>query len=408
MTLSRLLSIPLLAAVLLVPAPVHAAAFPSLDDVVRRAQSRAPAAVDAAGATRAAEALGAGARLGPFGNPSFEITGDRSYLTKDVNLVAAAYLPIEVQGQRGARIQEWERLVQWRRADARDASTRTLRDATESYGAVAVTRSRLTQAERGRADARSEVEAVTARLAAGDATAYELSLAEAEVARWSQLRAESAAGHSQALGRLGELVGEPIDAPPAMEARAPELRELLPRESFASWFATNPTLRALEAEGQYWNASAERSRKDAWSPLSVVVTGGRGDFGEGRVGGGLAWSFPVIRRNQGEIARAEAEQTRAAALRAAVRDALNARARSTAETYELTRAAAVELEKTGLLASERVVQAALDAQRAGKGDLTRVLIARRDLATARARQLDLVDLSWRAYAQLAAMKGALP
>ena len=59
-------------------------------------------------------------------------------------------------------------------------------------------------------------------------------------------------------------------------------------------------------------------------------------------------------------------------------------------------------------ALESAVQASVDGFKAGKIDITRALLARRDLAIARARRLDLIEAAWRAYADLVVISGDLP
>ena len=59
-------------------------------------------------------------------------------------------------------------------------------------------------------------------------------------------------------------------------------------------------------------------------------------------------------------------------------------------------------------ALERAVSASMEAFKLGKIELTRVLLARRDLALARARRLDMIEAGWRAYADLTVLSGDLP
>ncbi len=403
----RFLGTAMLALAILSVTP-QARAFPSLDEAVGRAQAHAPSAVDARGSARVAEALEAGARVSSLWNPYIELTGDRGRFTRDVQINGSLFLPIEIQGQRGARIAEWERLVAWRRAALGDALAQTLRDATEAYGRAKIASARLEQAERAEQEATLEANAVGERLRAGDAATYELSVAESETSRWAQLRVSASVELRQALTRLEELTGDRVERPSVTEVSAPSLRRPLPAGDWSSWLAANPSLKALQAESQLWQSTAERSKKEALSPLNIVVLGGRGDVGEARFGGGLAWTFPVFRRNQGEIARAESEQTRAHAVRGALRDALTARLSGARDAYDIASAGVLELQSTGIPAAERVVATALESQRAGKGELARVIIARRDLASARTRQLDLMELAWSAYAELAGYKGELP
>ena len=61
-----------------------------------------------------------------------------------------------------------------------------------------------------------------------------------------------------------------------------------------------------------------------------------------------------------------------------------------------------------LPALERAVYSSVEGFKLGKIELTRVLLARRDLAIARARRLDLIEAGWRAYAELTVLSGDLP
>jgi len=87
------------------------------------------------------------------------------------------------------------------------------------------------------------------------------------------------------------------------------------------------------------------------------------------------------------------------------RNAAMVRLRAAYETYVLARDAQLA---SGIEASERVVEATTAAYKAGKGDLQRVLLARRELALAKGRRLDMVALGWRAYAALAVSKAGVP
>jgi len=399
-----------LVAALLAGSPARAREdFPSLERAIAQAQTLTPAAVDARGAALVAQALEVGARVSPLGNPYFEVTADRGQYTRSAQLLGTLYLPMEVQGQRGARIGEWKQFVSWKGALLEDTLARTLRDAVLAYGDVRVARARLTLAEDGEAYSRAESEAYARRLTAGDATAYDVSVAQSELSRWSQLRAAESAAFAHSLAQFAEVTGtEPLPPAATEPIEPPLLRGTLPTGSFDDWLANNSALRVLSAESRYWQANGERMKKEAWAPVSLILTGGRGDLGETRYGAGLAISIPATRRNQGEQARAASEGVRASAVRNSLRAAIGHRLRGAAEAYRIAVAGTTELDVNGIPAAERVVTNAADAQKAGKGESIRVLIARRDLAAARARRLELVHVAWSSYAELAAIKGALP
>jgi cobalt-zinc-cadmium efflux system outer membrane protein len=386
------------------PRPARAS-YLTLNQAVRLARTRAPSALDATGAVSAARASGAGAKVPILHNPSIEVTGETSRVTKDVNLISFLYLPVEVSGQRGARIAEWRRLVEWQAARGANTHADVTGAAVSAYAAVLVGRARLTQAKRAAADAEAEAEAFRSRAKVADVTLYDVSAVESESARYRQLEVAAAASLALAVAHFAELIGETPPEDLAPDEGPPRLPEGIRVDD---WVDRGPAVAALRSEGRYWTASRERFEADRTPPLVLIATGGRGDYGETRVGGGMGFEFPVFRRNQGEIARADAEQARMERVARSVRAALRERARGALAAYRGLIAGIDELDRTGIPAAERAEKAVTLAQRVGKVEMIRVLIARRDLAAARARRLDLVEVAWSAYAELASIRGALP
>jgi outer membrane protein TolC len=267
----------------------------------------------------------------------------------------------------------------------------------------------VAEARRGEAEAEREAEWVSARRAAGDATVLDEALAGSEVARWVGTRAEAEVRLAIGRAELGALVGEPDAATAATTSpEPPAFVEPSSEARIAAWIEASPPLATLRAEGGYWDAARRRAEAERTPPLGLILLGGRGDFGEARLGGGLSFTFPVARKNQGEIARADAERARAQALEAGLRAALLARLRGAVAASSALRAATAALEAKGVPAAERAAEAATAAFRAGKIELAGVLFAKRELSTARARRLDLLEARWRALGVLASVKGELP
>lgn len=127
-----------------------------------------------------------------------------------------------------------------------------------------------------------------------------------------------------------------------------------------------------------------------------------------RLGGGVTITLPVARRNQGEIARAEAEADRSAAAENSLAASLAARISATEQALATVLAAIASLDSTGLPASQRAVDASFEAYRSGKMELLPVLVARRELQLARTRRLDLVERAWRSYGEWIALSGDKP
>ncbi len=384
------------------------AAWPPLEDLLKRSGDRALGALDARAQLRVAAASRVGAGVPAIGNPYVELQATRGAPTRDVAFTLFAATPIEVSGQRGTRLEESEALVRWRASAEAEARARVAVEVILRYGAAGIAVERAAQFERACVDAASEVELYSARLAAGDATAVDRSLAEAELGRYTQALAEARLSLASARldlevlsgGALGE--GRPASTdPPALrskDAAAFEARAL----------SNSPALRALAGEAKYWEASRRRATAEGFAPLGLIINTTRSDGGDMSVGGGLAWTFPMTQRNQGPMAIAEAARDRAEELRGASEPVAARQARGLFASLSMARDALAAVDAAALPAAERLVAAILAAAKAGKTEYLHVLQARRDLASARARRLDLAETAWHIYAQMAALTGELP
>ncbi len=387
------------------------AAWPTLEEVWRASRERAPESVRAQGETQLARSEGIGARTSSFDNPTLQVLADHGVgptpagASAGTQVAGQLGLPLEIAGQRGARIRSVDALVSWRDREQAAAEGRAGGAAIVAYGDAVVARARVEQSSQAEEQARTELAWFEARTLAGDATAVDRSLAQTELARHAQSRAEAQIDLVQAEADLEALTGLPDLGDPPIEApSAPR-----PHESrSAAALRTVPAIEAFDRERAYWDRAIEQAKKSRWAPLEVMVTGGQDEFGQVRIGGGLGWAFPLLRRNEGEIARASTEASRAGADREAVSRAVEAMVRGLDEQLARTGEAVAALEKNGIPAAEGLVQATNAAFRAGKLELVRVLTARRDLALMRGRRLDLLRGGWRAYGDLAAILGVLP
>ncbi|HKQ69215.1 MAG TPA: TolC family protein [Polyangiaceae bacterium] len=377
-----------------------------------RAKVAAPEVVRANGQVLLAKAAGVGARMSSFQNPYFEVYVDRrvSSGSQGLGVSGILWIPFEIAGQRSARIDESDSLLDWQKTAHGDAEARAVGAVVVAYGDTIVAAARLAQAEIAEHQAQAEVDYFSARANVGDATVVDKALAEAEVARYAQLRAEAGIALVRSREQVAVLTAMPdLESPKGDVATdPPPLRLGDPDTQAQAVVERSPLLRALDGEARFYDRQRDRAEAERSSPVSAIVTAGRGEFGDARVGGGVAWTFPIIRRNQGEIARASAGEARAKAERGAFTVALRSRARADAEEYQQTLAAIGALDRTGLPAASRVADATLASFKAGKAELIRVINARRDLAVARSRRLDLVQGAWRAFGDLAAMRGELP
>lgn len=384
------------------PAPVAAPAIPTLSRVIALARERAPSVAAAREDVAVSRADQVGARLAPITNPYVELTANRGAAgaTRDVSLQAAFWIPVEVSGQRGSRIAEADALIALREADLETARAGAASAAVRSYGSVAVAGARVRAWERIVAVARDEADIYAARLAARDATEQDAKLARVELAKQSVTLIEARADLVRALGELWRLTGTRwSEAPAAVDPPAggrPALAEKA------------PAVRALENEAGYQLRVRERQARDAQAPVSLMLQIGRGDLGEARFGGGLAWTIPALRRGQGEVARADAARLRAVALREVAARNIAAAVQALVAEREQVRRAIDEITSAAEPAARAAIEAALAMARAGKSDLLAVLTARRDSALLEARRLDLLQREWSIVGEIVALTGELP
>jgi hypothetical protein len=149
-------------------------------------------------------------------------------------------------------------------------------------------------------------------------------------------------------------------------------------------------------------------RKEGQSPLSVGLVAGRGDFGETRLGGGLAYAFPVFRANRPERARASAESARALAEKTVRENVARRRLHLLQqEQAQLTRARSV-LTTTALPAAQLAVSAVQETYAAGKAEMIAVLLSRRELSSLSLRRLELLLQEWLLVSEYVEITGDLP
>ncbi len=396
--------------------PAHAE-FPTLERSIQLAKEHAVIVAEATGEVGVARAQMAGAKQSILGNPSLDVQIDQGIggqqspgSTQQLQALGYMYFPLDIGGQRGARVEEADKLIKWRELGLQGAKIVATGEAVAVYGEVLLGHARVSFATQGEQDAKDEAKYFAGRLSAKDTTVYETSLAEAEVARWVQQKAEATLRLASARARYAQLTGiADFDAPPPNPSPAPpSLRGPWDDAYIARLVDKAPIIARLTAEKTYWESSVERYKTERFPPFTLELIGGRGSAGEARLGGGFIVAFPVTRRNQGEIARAESSRNTAVAQLALYRNVIQSRLRAARDAYVAVDKCVKELDAVGMPALEKAVSASNEAFKLGKIDQNRMLLARRDLALARARQLDLLEAAWRAYADLAIIGGDLP
>ena len=345
-------------------------------------------------------------RMAPLGNPYLEITADRGNkgVTKDVAITGTLWLPVEVSGQRGSRGREAEDYVTLHAAFVQQARARAAARAVKAYGFSVVAAERTTVLTELLTSARAEAQLMAERVKAGDAIARDASLAAVEAARHEVMLAETHAELLRARGELAELLGtEQLESLPP--TAPPSLR---PSDFRGVKIDQIPQSQALRAEARFHSASAERLAREGQSPLSLGLVAGRGDYGETRLGGGLAYAFPVFRANRAERARAAAESQRALSEKR-LQESVAARRLKLLqlEQEQLVRALST-LTSTALPAAQLAVSAVQETYSAGKAEMLAVLLSRRELSALSLRRLELLERNWLLVSEYVDITGDLP
>ncbi|TKC98705.1 TolC family protein [Polyangium fumosum] len=385
-------------------------AFPSLGRAMALARERGPDVVRARGSVGVAQASYAGARLSALDNPYLEVFVDRGLqgVTKDAAVQANLWLPLEVSGQRARRIDEADALVAWQKTLFEVTRFSAEGDAVRAYGAALVAGARVRTLEGIVRDAGAEAEVYRQRREAGDATLQEEKLASMEHARYLVMLQESRADLTRALVDLARATGRMFEPPDSTSAMPPVPGEMYGEAGAARLADTSPHVAASTREASFYARAGQRAAIEAHPPVNLIVTAGRGDLGEPRFGGGLSWTFPVARRKQAEVARADAERARALA-EAEVKRRLVVQGLSglELERAEVRRAREV-IDTAALPAAQASADAAIATKAAGKGEMLLVLTTRRDLELLRLRRLELIAREWSILGDIVAWTGELP
>lgn len=374
--------------------------------LIRDAREKAPEVTLAQASLSSSRSLLLNGRMAPLGNPYLEVTaarGDKN-VTKDVAINGTLWLPLELSGQRASRGREAEDFVSLHAALVEQARARAAARLVRAYGLTVVALERAAVLSELLTSARAQLQMVNERVKNGDAIAPDASLAAVEAARHEVMLAETEAELLRARSELSELLGRELAAAPA-PATPPSLQ---PSGSRAVRADETPGARSLAAEARFYASSAERLHNEGQSPLSVGLVAGRGDFGETRLGGGLAYAFPLFRANRPERARARAESSRALAEKSVHQTVAARRLRMLQQEQEhLTRALSV-LTTTALPAAQLAVSAVQQTYSAGKTEMLAVLLSRRELSALSLRRLELLIQDWLLVSEYVEITGDLP
>src|SRR5512145_172157 len=379
---------------------------PTLERILQLARERAPEIVAARAEVEESRAASVGARVSPLLNPYLEVIAERGSrnVTHDVYVTAQLHTPVEVAGQRGRRIAAAESFVQWHESALAQTRAQIAGAAVRSYGECVAWTARFETLAELLASAATEAAVMRSRRDAGDATQRDAQLAELERARIAVQLEETRASLGAALSELARLTGQRFGTPSTAHL-FPPVQLTAPPSTYAQ---SAPVVRNAEAESRFHARSEERLERERVPPVTLILQGGRGDFGETRLGAGLAWSLPAFRYNQGERAHARAASSRARVQASAYRSSIAQRLAAIEEEGIHLRAAIERLDHEAIPAAALATESATSMQLAGKTDLLSVVVARRDLFVLKLRRLEIAERAWSLLGEWVELTGRLP
>jgi len=344
----------------------------------------------------------------PLGNPYFEVVGQHGTdgTTKGIAWGATAWLPFELFGQRGNRVAEAKAYEHLFEAELTVAQAAALGEAYAAYGVTHVASERIRIVQQMVEIAGRTAEIYEARLASGDAVLRDATMAKVEMARNQVLLQDAQGRLANALTVLSQVTGQHY-------SRLTETRLEPPKVAIDEYVARlekrfAPAVASAEAEAKFFEAQKERFDSEKMGPLSLMLLGGRGDFGEARMGAGIAYEMPVLRSLQGEKARADSEALRARTQRAIAERVIERRIDGIVQQFRYEQSAYELLTNEALPAAERAVASATATLEAGKTDWFAVLISRRDFMSLSLDRLDVVARQWSLLGELIQLTGELP
>ena len=381
----------------------------TIEEAIRLAQENNPDVRSLTADVDAAKARLRGASLLFQNNPALSAaTGPRSSdagKTRDSSIQILQ--PVEIAGQRGARISAAQASL-----DAAEARLQALRSEVtasvrESFGRMLAAEQRLALASEARSIALQGVTAAEERFRAGAAALLEVNTARVELGRATRGRAEAERSRAAALGDLRLLVG--LDPFQTVTVQG-ELKPGAPRGEAAALVAQALGNRAeLQASRRALDAAKAEARLASreWipSPRIGASYSHEEESNATIVQGLLAFDLPIFNRNTAARGVADArvrqlEAEREATLRRVTQEVLTALAR-----LDAARSAAEGYAGDVVKAMQQNMELATDSYRAGKIDFLQLIVIRRQAVEARSEYIDVLEELNAAQASLARAVG---
>jgi cobalt-zinc-cadmium efflux system outer membrane protein len=303
---------------------------------------------------------------------------------------------VEIGGQRAAR-----RAVVSRAVETADLRLAVARAETRARLRAAYVAAQLAQAQVEAAAERERLmnaiyDAVKSRVASGASSNVDLELARFERGVAARDKAGASLAAADLLARLRVAVGFAPGQPLAVfpEIAVPPQRETELPALLAVAEQRRAELAVLRASGAELDADLTRLHREAIPSLTLFADFERDLPGQAYLGGGVAIPLPLWRRQQGEIALAQAERARLDEERALEERQVALEVERAFQSVNAQAGIVEQLDRDVVPAAEASVRLLTEGWRAGKFDLFRVLQTSRDASEARRLYLETLGALW--------------
>lgn len=358
----------------------------TLDDVISIAQRDAPAPRVARARIDEARSSLIGARLRSTENPVLESTiGPRWGAGRSTDFDVTLLVPLKLGPARGHRVAAAEAEAEQAQFLAEESLRTSRGDAVAAYFRVLHAQRRVALATERLALATEAEQIAQDRKTAGDVAEFEVDLARGEVAR---ARSAVASGDANLMRRVADLRAQlGIDAEQVVTVEGA-------LEGWASLGVDDPArtpsrpdVEVVRTEIAIAEAEAALATTSKRPDVALRLTYAHEEDADIALIG-VSVSLPLFNRGQGELGRARAREKRARVELEVHEDVVATEIDGARDSYKAFVDALAPLVEDALPAATKNAEKAIDSYRAGKIDLSALLLIRREALETRLEHLD--------------------
>ena len=387
-----------LAAFALSPVPLAAQTTLTLDRALDQAFRHSAALAAADKEVQAAD--GALQQAGAWRNPALNLTVEDTR-RESRTTTATVDIPLEIGGQRAARVKAAERGRDVAAAERTRARAGFRSEVVQAYVAVVIVQERMALANDAVELAKRAAEVIARRVAAGKVSPVDATRAEVDTAHVQLEAAEASAALQRARLVLASLLGE---AEPTFDKVSEEVAAASPRASLSELAAQldgSPALAVARTEVERRRALAAVERTKTTPDVTLSLGSKRDhELGRTQVVVGVSIPLPLFDRNQGAVREANLRADQAADELQEARRRLLVELQDASSRLAVANATMQTLQALVLPAAQQAYEAAGRGFEAGKFGALDVLDAQRSLLQARSRRLDTLAAAHRAAADI--------